>query len=176
MLLLALLLGQAVPAPAPQPASTPAPCTAMDARLPAALAAWALSGRGDPNDLTRPVVLRSLTLEDRAKLDARRPAKTVADALAALNEMPEPAQSGGVARIGFRIERAGTYGIALDQPGWIEVAPKGRPPLISASHGHGPECSTIRKIVRFDLQPGVYMLSLSKLTKPQAKVMLVAGE
>ncbi|AJP73975.1 hypothetical protein [Sphingomonas hengshuiensis] len=175
MLLLALLLGQAVPAPAPQPAPTPAPCTAM-AGLPAALAAWTLPGQGSPGDLTRPVVLRSLTPEGQAKLDARPPVKTVADALALLNATPEPAQSGGVARIGFRIDRAGTYGIALDQPGWIEVAPKDGSALTSVAHGHGPECSTIRKIVRFDLQPGLYVLRLSKLTKPQAKVMLVAGE
>ncbi|MCW3837370.1 hypothetical protein ACFQ1E_15610 [Sphingomonas canadensis] len=81
----------------------------------------------------------------------------------------------GTVEIGFRIETAGRYGIALDQGGWIDVTPLGAAaPLKSAGHGHGPECSTIRKIVQFDLQPGVYRVSLTRLTKPQVKLMLVA--
>ena len=46
--------------------------------------------------------------------------------------------------------------------------------LKSVLHGHGPQCSTIRKIVRFDLQPGTYRLYLTGLDKPAAKTMLVA--
>ncbi|RYG77424.1 MAG: hypothetical protein EON59_17290 [Alphaproteobacteria bacterium] len=79
----------------------------------------------------------------------------------------------GKATTDFRIDTAGTYGIALDQPGWIDVAAKGGAALVSVKHGHGPDCSTIRKIVRFELKPGAYTLTLAKLTKPVAKVMLV---
>ena len=79
----------------------------------------------------------------------------------------------GAANTGFAIQEAGTYGIAIDQGGWIDVAPKGGAALKSAKHGHGPDCSTIGKIVHFDLQPGDYTLTLAKLTKPQVKVMLV---
>lgn len=82
------------------------------------------------------------------------------------------ARAGGAAT-DFTIATAGTYGIALDQGGWIDVAPKGGKPLTSVKHGHGPDCSTIKKIVRFDLQPGTYTLTLAKLTAPTAKVMLV---
>ena len=81
--------------------------------------------------------------------------------------------TGGKATTDFRIDTAGTYGIALDQPGWIDVAPTNGAALVSVKHGHGPDCSTIRKIVRFELKPGDYTLTLAKLTKPQAKVMLV---
>ena len=79
----------------------------------------------------------------------------------------------GKAVADFRIDTAGTYGIALDQGGWIDVSPVGGAPLVSVKHGHGPECSTIRKIVRFDLRPGAYVLTVTRLAKPVAKVMLV---
>lgn len=79
----------------------------------------------------------------------------------------------GTATTGFTIQTAGTYGVALDQGGWIDVAAKGGASLASVKHGHGPECSTIRKIVRFDLKPGDYILTLTKLTKSVAKVMLI---
>lgn len=168
MLLAALLLAQ----------TTPAPCTAMDANLPAPLAAWTTPGQGDPGDLTRPVVLLSRTPEDQARLDASPGVSIdVGEAVArAVANPPVAAQTGGVVHIGFRIDKPGTYGIALDQPGWIDVAPRGGAPLASTRHGHGPACSTIRKIVRFELQPGRYELRLSKLTRPQARVMLVTGE
>jgi hypothetical protein len=80
------------------------------------------------------------------------------------------------------VRRAGTYGLALDQKGWIDVyaaPPAGRPSdsaLASTSHGHGPACSTIRKIVRYRLALGAYQLVVSGLDRPQAKVMLVSGD
>jgi hypothetical protein len=48
--------------------------------------------------------------------------------------------------------------------------------LVSTAHGHGPECSTIRKIVRFKLDPGSYRLYLTGLAQPRVKAMLVVGE
>ena len=166
MLIAALLLSfQTAPAPV---------CTAMDANLPASPSQWATPRHGDPGDLTRPVVLVSRTAEDMARLDAMPKKPLSADELGTIiAQRPAPAQTGGMTRIGFRIDTAGTYGIALDQAGWIDVAPKGGAALKSVKHGHGPECSTIRKIVRFDLRPGAYTLTLTKLVKPQAKVMLV---
>ena len=79
--------------------------------------------------------------------------------------------------IGFRIDTAGRYGIALDQRGWIDVVSgaAGGEALKSTVHGHGPDCLSIRKIVRFDLKPGVYRLFITGLATPSAKVMLVAS-
>lgn len=71
------------------------------------------------------------------------------------------------------IRRAGTYGIALDQAGWIDVAPGRGKALKSSAHGHGPRCSTMRKIVRYRLQPGTYRVSLTKLKEARARLMLV---
>lgn len=71
------------------------------------------------------------------------------------------------------IRKAGTFGIALDQAGWIEVQPARGKPLESVTHGHGPECSTIRKIVRYRLRPGTYRVTVNKLKATRARLMLV---
>lgn len=137
-------------------AQTAPQCAAMDVALPAPLAGWAVPGEafGVGKAVT-------MTAADRS----------------AIQGLPANAKAGGAVIIGFKVDAAGSYGIALDQPGWIDVVPiAGGEPLKSVKHGHGPECSTIRKIVRFDLQPGVYRLTLTGLTKPAARVMLVAPD
>ena len=147
MLLAALLLLQATPA-APQ-------CAATDAGLAANLAGWSTPGAGFG-------VNKAVTLP--------------VDDLSRLADIPAGTKPGGAVLIGFKVKTAGRYGIALDQRGWIDVLPglSGGEALKSVAHGHGPECSTIRKIVRFDLEPGLHRLYLTGLDKPVAKVMLVA--
>lgn len=149
MLFAALLLLQASPA-APR-------CAATDAALPATLSGWAAPAT--EFGVNKAVMLQA---GDAAKLAG----------------VPAGAKPGGAVMIGFRVEKAGRYGVALDQRGWIDVVPGavGGEALKSAAHGHGPQCSTIRKIVRFDLQPGLYRLYLTGLDKPAAKTMLVAPE
>lgn len=85
---------------------------------------------------------------------------------------------GGSATVTFHIATAGVYGIALDQKGWIDVYPgtSGGEALKSVSHREGDSCWSIRKIVRFQLAPGDYRLSLTKLGGSGAKAMLIAGE
>ena len=85
---------------------------------------------------------------------------------------------GGTATTTFHIATAGIYGIALDQKGWIDVYPgtSGGEAFKSVSHREGDPCWSIRKIVRFELAPGDYRLSLTKLAQPGARAMLVAGE
>jgi hypothetical protein len=85
---------------------------------------------------------------------------------------------GGTATVTFHIATAGIYGIALDQKGWIDVYPgaSGGEALKPASHREGDPCWSIRKIVRFELAPGDYRLSLTKLAQPAARAMLIAGE
>ena len=85
---------------------------------------------------------------------------------------------GGATTIGFRVAKGGIYGVALDQKGWIDVLPGavGGEPLKSVSHREGDPCWSIRKIVRFHLEPGLYRLTLSKLAQPSVKAMLIAGE
>ena len=134
-------------------------CTAMDVNLPAPLAGWTKPGMG-------------LTPGKAIRL------RTISGMYGAVLKVYEPGEAEpGYSEAEFTIERAGVYGIAADQPVWIDVIPQGASqPLISVKHGHGPDCSTIRKIVRFDLQPGSYRLRLSKVTVGMVKVMLVAPE
>ena len=132
-------------------------CAAMDANLPTPLAAWATPGAGSPDDLTKPVGLWPV--------DAAR-----------MPTLPASAKPGKVTMIPFAVSKPGIYGIAVDQAAWIDVTPAGGAPLATASHGHGPKCSTIRKIVRFDLKPGNYVVYLSGLDSSPVKVMLVAPE
>ena len=142
----ALLLLQTTPAPA---------CVAIDATLPANLSGWIAPATG-------------FGINQAVTLDAGDVAK--------LPDVPAGAKPGGAVMIGFRIETAGRYGVALDQRGWIDVVPgmSGSQALQSTMHGHGPGCSSIRKIVRYDLQPGLYRLYITGLSSPAVKVMLVA--
>ncbi|UYY60147.1 hypothetical protein [Sphingomonas sp. S2-65] len=73
----------------------------------------------------------------------------------------------------LQIRKGGTFGIALDQAGWIDVARGRGKPLAYAALGNGPQCSTIRKIVRYRLQPGTYRVTVSRLKGTRARLMLV---
>lgn len=132
-------------------------CPATDAALPASLSGWTVQADGFG-------VNQAVTLE--------------AGDVAKLPGVPAGAKPGGAVMIGFRIETAGRYGVALDQRGWIDVVPglAGGEALKSTQHGHGPDCSSIRKIVHYDLQPGIYRLYLTGLDQPRAKTMLVAPD
>ena len=151
LLAAALLLVQTAPA-----VQTTA-CKAPDASLPAGLLGWTA-----PGDEFVPGKAVELDAVDGATLDG----------------LPAGTKPGKAATIGFKVATGGTYGVALDQPGWIDVLPgaEGGAPLKSTAHGHGPDCSTIRKIVRFRLEPGVYRLYVSGLAQPRAKLMLVMGD
>ena len=72
----------------------------------------------------------------------------------------------------LEIERTGTYGIAIAQGAWIDVARDGAP-LRSVAHRHGPSCSTIRKIVEFALAPGRYTITLSRTQGPNVRLLVV---
>lgn len=74
----------------------------------------------------------------------------------------------------FDVAEAGTYRVALGGPAWIEVV-RGDKPVRSVGHGHGPECSGIRKIVDFPLTPGRYLLQLSASEAPEVTVMIAAA-
>jgi len=126
-----------------------APCAVMDVNLPTPLAAW-----------TRPALLVK-----RGESGA---------AFAAGQPVSLGAMTGG--DIVFTVAKPGTWGIALDQKGWIELFPaaEGSEALASVSHAHGPECSTIAKIVRYDLKPGTYRVDFTRMPNPTAKTMLVA--
>lgn len=74
---------------------------------------------------------------------------------------PERAPAAGShAELAFTVARAGRYRIALGEGPWIDVV-QGSRAIASVSHGHGPACSGIRKMVDFDLPAGRYLLQVS---------------
>lgn len=81
----------------------------------------------------------------------------------------EGAVHGGL--VAFDVARRGTYRVALGSGAWIEVI-GGRRARQSVGHGHGPECSGIRKIVDFELSPGRYLLQLSASKEARVTAMI----
>ncbi len=148
----------ALASPASAQVAPKAACTAIDAALPSDLAAW--QGRGTPAK-TRLNVGRAATV-------ALRPVATVR--YATPPEKPGAAGSFGGAT-SFDVHRAGTYRVSLSEGAWIDVV-RGEKAVASTAHGHGPECSSIRKIVTFPLTPGRYTLQFSDSPKPAIAVLV----
>lgn len=79
----------------------------------------------------------------------------------------------GTAETRVTIRKAGTFAIALDQQAWVDVYPAKGKPLRMAYQSGGPGCTSIRKIVRYRLEPGAYRVVASKLSSDRVKLMLV---
>lgn len=77
---------------------------------------------------------------------------------------------GGLA--GLDIPEAGRYRVALGSPGWADIVSNGAA-IASVAHGHGPECTGIRKIVDFDLQAGSHILQIAANGEPETNVLVV---
>ncbi|HKR93323.1 homogentisate 1,2-dioxygenase [Novosphingobium sp.] len=75
-----------------------------------------------------------------------------------------PEKPGGSVSYGglftFAVEQAGTYRVALGAAAWIDVLRHDKA-IASIAHGHGPECTDIRKMVDFPLTPGRYTLQIA---------------
>ena len=89
----------------------------------------------------------------------------------------QPEKPGGsVAYAGlfsFTVETEGAYTVALSTPAWIDVLEDGKS-LEPTSFGHGPTCTTIRKMVVFSLKPGLHALQVS--ANPAATVKLMVAK
>jgi hypothetical protein len=168
MLLRSLLLAAVVMAGAAQAQEAPAPaCTVKDADLPAELAGWTAKA---PLDAAAGAEgLAKAALVPGQAYQAVLPS-TPAVAYAAPPEKPgDPASHGGL--FSLTVPAAGTYVVALGAGAWIDVLKDGAP-LASVSHGHGPACSTVRKIVGFDLPPGRYVVQISGAGPAQLPIMV----
>lgn len=70
------------------------------------------------------------------------------------------------------ITEAGAYGVAIDQRAWIDVARDGAS-LNSNGQSYGPACSSIRRIVDFQLRPGRYTITLSRTQAPTVRLLVI---
>lgn len=103
-------------------------------------------------------------------------------ASAALRPSPEirypaaPERPGGAATygglFGLTVSQAGSYRIALGAGAWIDMV-GGSGVATSTGHGHGPDCSGIRKMVDFTLAPGRYTVQLAASPEATVPVMVV---
>lgn len=69
------------------------------------------------------------------------------------------------------VTEAGTYRVALGAGAWLDVLDGGKA-VVSTNHGHGPDCSGIRKMVDFPLKPGRYVLQIAGNGSPDLPVMV----
>jgi hypothetical protein len=73
--------------------------------------------------------------------------------------------------IAVDIAQAGTYRVALGSGAWIDMVKQGKA-VASVAHGHGPDCSGVRKMVDFVLTPGRYTLQLGANADAQITVLV----
>lgn len=133
----------------------PTQCAAA-ADLPAAMASW-----------RSPVPLKAGSDRKSAARAVLTPGQTVTLALLPTPRVAYPVRPakpggsvshGGLAR--FTVKEAGTWRVALGSGAWVDVISDGQT-ATSIAHGHGPDCTGIRKMVDYDLKPGRYTLQIA---------------
>lgn len=70
------------------------------------------------------------------------------------------------------VKKPGRLTVALDSGAWIDLV-QGGAIVKSVTHGHGPACSGIRKMVEFDVTPGRYLLQIVNAPDRSIRAMAV---
>lgn len=146
--------------------AAPADCS-RPAPLPAGMAGWAertpLAAADSPGRLSK------------AGLAIGRGIDAALNPTATVRYVLRPEKPGGSVShgglFGFTVVEAGTYRVAIGSGAWIDVLRAGKV-VPSSAHGHGPVCSTIRKMVDFPLQPGRYVLQIAANGSPTLPLLL----
>lgn len=138
------------------PTTAPAVCAAPES-LPGPLAGWAAPHR--------PVAAaRNAKATRNALLTPGQAADVTLQQTPRVTYPVEPGKPGGSVSFGgllaFDVAEAGTYRVALGSAAWIDVVEDGAS-LVSIAHGHGPECSGIRKMVDYTVKPGRHVLQIA---------------
>lgn len=94
----------------------------------------------------------------------------------AVRYVVRPAHPGGSVSHGgmvrFAVDSPGLYRVAIGSGAWLDVVAD-QASLDSVAHGHGPNCSGIRKMVDFQLKPGIYTLQIAGNGEAQVPVLIV---
>ncbi len=148
-------------------AQAPVACAAIDQGLPAPFAGWSakapLASAAKVADLSKAL----LVIGQGADADLH-PTSEVA--YAALPEKPGGSVSHG-GMFSLVVSQPGVYAVALGSGAWIDLL-KGKVAVESVAHGHGPDCSSIRKVVDFQLGPGRYVVQVSADAEPKLAIMI----
>ena len=164
---LVLTLAAAVVCMPVHAAETAAPaCPAHAAPLPAPWTAWAKPQPAKSFDTATPSGFLSL---DTAYDVTLFPIDKVSFALQPGKPIPLD-RFGGV--FALAVPHAAKVGIALSDGAWIDVI-NGDTAEATLEHGHGPDCSGIRKIVWFDLKDGIYRIQIEGAPKGSIRFMAV---
>ena len=159
--LLTLAAAQAMPMPAPSACARPG-------SLPPELAGWAT-----PRMITAATTSEQL---GAATLPLGAGARTMLSPTPRVTYPVQPGHPGTSPTYGglvaFTVVDAGTYRVALSGPAWIDLVADEKP-VASSAHGHGLDCTGIRKQVDFALKPGRHVLQVSGATE-QVMELLVA--
>ena len=142
-------------------------CAAMDAALPAGLGDW----NGGAGIGTAP----SPEHEVHAPLALGKGYEASLAKKADVVFSVEPEKPGGSVSysglFSFTVETAGDYTVALGTAAWIDVLEDGKV-LEPSKFGHGPECTTIRKMLTFAMKPGVHVLQVAGNGADMLRVMV----
>jgi hypothetical protein len=147
-----------------------AACATTDAALPAEFAGW--NTTQPVNAATDPGALVGSALPLGTGASAMlHPIEDVKFAVPPGKTSPNnPSGLGGLFLL--NIDRTGTYAVAVGSAAWIDLV-RGGAAVASTTHGHGPPCSSIRKVVDFQLTPGRYIVQVSSNTNPEVRIMVV---
>ena len=142
-------------------------CAAMDATLPAGLEDW--------NGGSVLPTLRNATDVSDLKLTLGKGYVASLGRTTSIVMAVEPEKPGGsVSYSGvfhFNIETTGNYAVALSSAAWIDVVEDGKA-VEPLSFGHGPECTTIRKMVIYSLRAGQHVLQIAGNGAATTKLMV----
>lgn len=164
-----LLISLALMAAAAEAPVTQAACPATAVALPAELASWST-----PKPLA---AAKSAEATPGAALTVGQATDLVLSPTPDMRYAIRPSRPGGSVSHGgmaqFTVATAGIYRVAIDSAAWLDVIADARS-LESVSHGHGPDCSGIRKMVDFKLAPGRYLLQIAGNGAPKVRVLVTS--
>ena len=147
----------------------PAPACAAGAVLPPELSDWSRAAAsktiyayGEPREASWPALGAARTALGLHRFESLR-------FEIAPERKPDPFKYGGMVPI--EVKTPGRLVVALGAGAWIDLVRDGKF-LKSAAHGHGPDCSGIRKMVEYDVEPGRYLLQIS--SAPTASIDAMA--
>lgn len=166
-----LIAGLIAGAEAQTPAQPAPQCGAIDQSLGDGLEAWRskadMSAASSASELAK------------AELKVGAAAKVALLSTPKVEYPAPPEKPGGSVSHGgllaFTVSEPGTYRVALSTPAWVEVVKDGKT-VQSGAFGHGPECSSIRKIVEFPLTAGAHVLELAANADKTTDVLIVRKE
>lgn len=165
-----LLAGMALPLASAFAADQPAaPACTVRAEPTGALAPWSrtapFTAAGAPHQLPA------------AALPIGRAVDLVLQPTPRVRFRVQPEKPGGPVTYGgmivFNVHQAGTYRVALGSGAWVDMV-SGSRTIASIAHGHGPACTTVRKIVDFPLTAGRYTLQIGGSATQRIQAMLVS--